>query len=292
MSVFDTLKNEIELINTRLARHSECSLLDGLLESQNYSLSAGGKRIRPLLCLLMGRLFGADIEDSLPYALSLELVHTASLIHDDMPEIDDDSLRRGRPTNHKVFGEACALLAGDGLFIDAFSLVSENARLNDSVNLAAVRELARAVGSDGLVGGEYIDVICEGREIDLSILRTMHSKKTGALIRAAAVLGALSAGVMPNDGRMTDVRAFAEGIGLAFQIVDDALDRVADSETLGKPTGADDRRGKATYLSFYTPNEAFALAEKITDEAISHIEKYEGSQTLSTLARELAQRKK
>ncbi len=292
MRILDTLSYETDRINSALIRTTDSALLKGLIESQNYSLIAGGKRIRPLLCILVGRLFGADFDASLPFALATELTHTASLIHDDMPEIDNDELRRGRPTNHTVFGQACALLAGDGLFIDAFSLIADNERVCESQRLHALRALARAAGSEGLVGGEYIDVMCEGKDIDLDTLRQMHARKTGALIRAAAELGALSAGLTPTDEGYLDACAFAEGIGLAFQIVDDALDKISDSRTLGKKTGADEKLKKSTYLSFYTPTEALSLAEQITERAISHISKYEGSETLAALARELAVRKK
>ncbi len=292
MSVLGLLTKETEMINSALKRYGDTPLLSGLTEAQNYSLGAGGKRVRPLLCLLTARLFGGDDTAALPYAAALELIHTASLIHDDMPEIDDDDQRRGIPTNHKVFGEAKALLAADGLFIDAFSLVAENGALDDTANLLAVRTLARAAGTTGLVGGEYIDVTCEGKKIDLDTLRAMHSKKTGALIVASCALGAIAAGVSEGDERFHDACEFARGIGLAFQIVDDALDKVASAEALGKPIGADERRGKATYLSFYSPDAALALAREITEAAISHIEKYEGSALLAALARELALREK
>lgn len=291
MSVVEKLKEDIEKINRLLPRASDSELLAELTEAQNYSLSAGGKRIRPLLVLLTARLFGGKSESAMPYALAVELIHTASLIHDDMPEIDNDDLRRGKPTNHKVYGESTALLAGDGLFIDAFSLLSGNTALDDTANIRAVRILSQAAGSLGLVGGEFIDIKCEGRKIDIETLRTMHSKKTGALILAAARLGAVAAGVSEGDERYLDISEFAKGIGLAFQIVDDALDKVATEDTLGKPIGSDERCEKATYLSFYSPTDALLLAEKITEQALSHIEKYEGSETLISLARELAYRK-
>ncbi|MBP3307811.1 MAG: polyprenyl synthetase family protein [Clostridia bacterium] len=291
MSVLDSLKEDIEQINRLLPREADGELTALLTDSQNYSLSAGGKRIRPLIVLLTARLFGGKRASAMPYALAVELIHTASLIHDDMPEIDNDDKRRGKPTNHKVFGQSTALLAGDGLFIDAFSLLSSNAELDDAANIRAVRILSRAAGSLGLVGGEFIDVLCEGRKIDIETLRTMHSKKTGALILAAARLGAVAAGVAEEDERYLDISEFARGIGLAFQIVDDALDRVASEDALGKPIGSDERCKKATYLSFYTPEQALRLSEEITEEAISYIEKYEGSETLISLARELAYRR-
>lgn len=265
--------------------------LCGLTESQRYSLMAGGKRIRPVLTLAFCELFGGKAEDALPYACALELIHTASLIHDDLPCIDDDELRRGRPTNHAVYGEATALLAADGMLMDAFGIVADNPRLSPEVNARGVSILSRAVGSRGLVGGEYMDVMGEGKRLSIDELRTMESKKTGALIKAAACLGALAGGVMPDEPRMQDAITYSESIGLAFQIVDDVLDVIGTAESLGKNPGSDLRDNKSTYLSYYTVDEALSLAKELTERAVSAVEKYEPDGFLCTLATHLCNRR-
>ena len=266
-------------------------VLCGLTESQRYSLMAGGKRIRPVLTLAFCELFGGKAEDALPYACALELIHTASLIHDDLPCIDDDELRRGRPTNHAVYGEATALLAADGMLMDAFGIVADNPRLSPEVNARGVSILSRAVGSRGLVGGEYMDVMGEGKRLSIDELRTMESKKTGALIKAAACLGALAGGVMPDEPRMQDAITYSESIGLAFQIVDDVLDVIGTAESLGKNPGSDLRDNKSTYLSYYTVDEALSLAKELTERAVSAVEKYEPDGFLCTLATHLCNRR-
>ena len=264
--------------------------LDGLFEAEKYSLLAGGKRIRPVLALAFCRLFGGEAERAIPYACALEMVHTASLIHDDLPSIDNDDLRRGRPTNHKVYGEAVALLAGDGLLMDAFGMIAGNPHVSPSINAAAVTEFSRAVGTRGLVGGEYIDIMGESRELSLDSLLKMHACKTGALIRVSAILGALSAGVDMNDERMTDAVRYAENIGLAFQIVDDVLDVTGTPEQLGKTPGKDAKENKTTFLSFYSIEEALAYSKRLTQEALASVSKYEGSEFLVALAEYLLSR--
>ncbi len=294
----DKLKSNLERLQGEInmalrTRFDTCSdrELSGLLDAQKYSLFLGGKRIRPVLTLAFAELFGGTAEAAMPYAIAVEMIHTASLIHDDLPSIDNDDLRRGAPTNHKVFGEAAAVLAADGLFMDAFAAVAENTLVQDSVRADAALVLARAVGSFGLVGGEYIDVVSEGREISLSTLKKMHAKKTGALIRASVELGALAAGVSLKDPRMADAALYAEAIGLSFQVVDDVLDVTGTTEELGKPIGSDREEGKITFLKFYSPSEALEYASTLTKEAISVISKYEGSEFLAELADFLVKRR-
>ena len=258
--------------------------LDGLIAAQRYSLLAGGKRIRPILVLEFCRLFGGVAEHALPYALAIEAVHTASLIHDDMPAIDNDDLRRGMPTNHKVYGEATALLAADGMFIDAFGIIASNTALSAEQNVAAVMVLSEATGSFGMVGGEYIDIMAEGVTVPKQTLDKMHALKTGALIRGACILGAIAAGVMPGDTRMDAVITYAECIGLAFQITDDVLDRIGTAERLGKNPGADDASGKTTFLSFMSVDEAREMAAQLTARAIDAVKDISGSDTLVALA--------
>ena len=288
-----TMKADADLVNEALKNFylREDKELDRIISAEKYSVLAGGKRIRPIIALAFCRLFGGDPASALPYAIALEMIHTASLIHDDLPCIDNDDLRRGRPTNHKVYGESTALLAGDGLLMDAFGVVAKNTHLSAELNLQAVIALSEATGTFGLVGGEFIDIEGESRRISLDELRKMDSLKTGALIKASAVLGAIAAGVELSDRRMEDVKLYAENIGHAFQVIDDVLDATGTAEELGKNPGQDEKENKTTYLSFYTVDEAISYAEKLTDEAISAIEKYERCEFLRDLAKYLISRK-
>jgi geranylgeranyl diphosphate synthase type II len=266
---------------------------DILFESRRYSLMAGGKRIRPALTLAFCRLFGGDPEAALPYACALEMIHTYSLIHDDLPCMDDDDLRRGKPTNHRVYGEAMALLAGDALLTDAFALAAENPKQSGAVNARAVSILSRAAGSRGMVGGQVLDLLGEESEHrpDFDRLLQTHRLKTGALIRAAAALGALAAGVEESDARMRDVLTYADGIGLVFQIVDDILDVTGDAAELGKNIGSDAQENKTTFLSFLTIEEARAYAERLNAEALSALAPYENNEFLIRLAEHLLARR-
>ena len=263
-----------------------------LPEAQRYSLLAGGKRIRPVLTLAFCELFGGEAENAMPYACALEMIHTYSLIHDDLPCMDDDDLRRGRPTNHKVYGEAVALQAGDALLTDAFALAVENPRLSPAVNARAVAMLARAAGSCGMVGGQVLDLMGERAQTrpDYAMLKRMHRLKTGALIRVAATLGALAAGVPEGDTRMADAAAYAEGIGEVFQIVDDILDVTGDAQSLGKTPGSDAVQGKTTTLSYMSIDEAFSLAAQCNARACESVAGYENNGFLIELAERLLNR--
>ena len=263
-----------------------------LLESEQYSLFAGGKRIRPALTLEFCRLFGGDERAALPFACAVEMIHTYSLIHDDLPCMDDDDLRRGKPTNHKVYGESTALLAGDSLLTGAFEIAASNAEVGAEISAKAVAFLASSAGRYGMVGGQIMDLQGEHRKLTLDELLKLHSLKTGALISAAAVLGALAAGVALTDPRMEDVITYAENIGLAFQIVDDILDRTGDAEALGKNVGVDTEHEKNTFLSFYTVEEAQFYADRLTSEAVRALRKYPDSDALCSIAEWLAVRKK
>ena len=263
-----------------------------LLESEQYSLFAGGKRIRPALTLEFCRLFGGDERAALPFACAVEMIHTYSLIHDDLPCMDDDDLRRGKPTNHKVYGESTALLAGDSLLTGAFEIAASNAEVGAEISAKAVAFLASSAGRYGMVGGQIMDLQGEHRKLTLDELLKLHSLKTGALISAAAVLGALAAGVALTDPRMEDVITYAENIGLAFQIVDDILDRTGDAEALGKNVGVDAEHEKNTFLSFYTVEEAQFYADRLTSEAVRALRKYPDSDALCSIAEWLAVRKK
>ena len=231
----------------------------GLEEAMRYSLLAGGKRIRPVLALATARAVGREPEGVLPLAAALELIHTYSLIHDDLPAMDDDDLRRGRPTCHVRFGEDVAILAGDGLYAEAFRLVLLEQRGEPAAVLAAVAELAAATGVEGMVGGQYIDVkgLAERGETSL---RRLHELKTGRLIGAAVECVLLLHGDREASPTLTDFRTFAAELGLLFQIVDDILDVTGTDAALGKPRGSDERHGKLTYVSQYGLDGARAMA--------------------------------
>jgi geranylgeranyl diphosphate synthase, type II len=227
----------------------------GLDEAMRYSLLAGGKRVRPVLALATARALGADPERFLPVAAAIELIHTYSLIHDDLPAMDDDDLRRGKPTSHKVFGEDVAILAGDGLFAEAVRLFCEQPGDPARV-LAALRELAAATGVDGMVGGQYVDVV--GADLDGAGLRELHALKTGRLIRASVCVVPILEGT--DESETMIYRRFADELGVLFQIVDDILDVTESDERLGKPHGSDERHGKLTYVSLFGLDRARQLA--------------------------------
>jgi geranylgeranyl diphosphate synthase type II len=228
-----------------------------------YSLLAGGKRIRPVLALATARAIGIEPERVLPASAAIELIHTYSLIHDDLPAMDDDELRRGMPTSHVKFGENVAILAGDGLFAEAMRLFTERQEGDPARVLAALRELVTATGVGGMVGGQYVDVTeleGGGGEIEPDRLREMHSLKTGRLI-ASSVGVVLILGELPEPETIP-YRRFADELGVLFQIVDDILDVTGSDEELGKPSGSDERHGKLTYVSAYGLDEARELASE------------------------------
>ncbi len=246
-------------------------------DAMRYSVDAGGKRLRPILTLAGAETVAVTrtaaesaIDLALPAACAIELIHTYSLIHDDLPAMDDDSLRRGRPTNHVVHGEGMAILAGDGLLTEAFSLLSSEPRdpqLADR-KIRAIRTIADAAGGRGMVGGQAIDLLAAGRTtLDGHTLQDMHARKTGALIRAAAVAGAIMAG--GSDEAIAAIGEYGRHVGLAFQIVDDILDVEGDAKDLGKTAGKDAKAGKPTYPSMYGLETSRQLATERHDAAIS-----------------------
>jgi geranylgeranyl diphosphate synthase, type II len=238
-------------------RFSERASTAGLDEAMRYSLLAGGKRIRPVLCLATSRSVGIDAAEALPAAAAIELIHTYSLIHDDLPAMDDDELRRGRPTSHVVYGEDVAILAGDGLFAEAIGHFCEHQRGDPQRVLAALTELVRATGVAGMVGGQYRDVTA-GEELGAEGLRELHTLKTGRLIAASVQMPLALAGL--DEPRTGPYRRFAEELGVLFQIVDDILDVTGSDEELGKPQGSDERHGKLTYVSLFGLDRARELA--------------------------------
>jgi len=241
-----------------------------LFEAMRYSLLAGGKRLRPVLALAACEAVGGRVEDALSFACAIEMIHTYSLIHDDLPCMDDDDLRRGRPTNHKVFGEAIATLAGDGLLTDAFkvlarSFASPAATAAPGAVLAAIAELAEAAGSAGMVGGQVIDLLSEGRALTRNELEYLHSKKTGALFVASVCCGARLGGADPTQ--LSALREYARALGLAFQVVDDLLDVEESTEAMGKRTHKDAAAGKATYPALIGLEQSRKLAGDLVREA-------------------------
>lgn len=239
---------------------------DVLFSAMEYSLFAPGKRIRPVLCIATAQTLGGIVdEDVMRAAASIEMIHTYSLIHDDLPCMDDDDLRRGKPTNHKVFGEAMALLAGDALLTYAFELLSSPQRILPSAQLELIRVLSRASGCFGMVGGQVADMEAEHRQGSLAELQFIHRNKTGKLIEASVEMGAILGGA--TEVKRKALCAFGQKIGLVFQIVDDILDVVGDAATLGKNTGVDEIRQKMTYPSLIGLKAAKALADDTMQEA-------------------------
>jgi geranylgeranyl diphosphate synthase type II len=259
----EDLRSLVEDALDRL-RFSDTEPTAGLEEAMRYSLLAGGKRVRPVLALATARALGADPEPFLPIASAIELIHTYSLIHDDLPAMDDDVLRRGLPTSHVKFGEDVAILAGDGLFAEAVRLFCEQPGEPARV-LAAMRELAGATGVDGMVGGQYVDVV--GAEDDAEGLRALHALKTGRLIAASVGVVLILEGL--GERETIPYRRFAGELGVLFQIVDDILDVTESDEQLGKPHGSDERHGKLTYVSLFGLDRARELAAESHAKAIA-----------------------
>ena len=264
-----------------------------LHESIRYSLFAGGKRVRPILAIAAAEALGPLSPATLPIASSLELIHTYSLIHDDLPAMDNDDYRRGKLTNHKVYGEAMAILAGDALLTLAFELCSRRDLMDGLAPARQVRliyELAVGSGNLGMVGGQVLDIQAENKDIDLVTLQNIHKHKTGMLIRAAVRMGAIVADA--TDGQLGRLTGYAEDIGLAFQIADDILNVTGTREELGKNANTDAQRGKKTYPTFYGVDGAKALADQVRDRAIAHLDGFGPSaDPLRELAKYITARK-
>ena len=255
-----------------------------IVKAMDYSLSSGGKRIRPVIAIFAAKSLGVGSESVMPYAAAIELIHTYSLIHDDLPCMDNDDLRRGRPTNHKVFGEATAVLAGDALLNFAF----ETALMADTEpekKIALLKIIARSAGLYGMIGGQILDMEGEKRKLAADEIRLMQNLKTGALIKAAAAIGAVTAG---ERKEFFDV--YAENLGLAFQLKDDILDVTATTEELGKPVLSDEKNEKSTFVSLYGVDGTKRLLEETTEKAIASLP--EGAELLKELALYLLERKK
>lgn len=287
------LEEKRGFVNAYLKSHFKSPFLPSpLYESITYSLFAGGKRIRPILAFASYEACGGNACEMLPQAAALELIHTYSLIHDDLPAMDNDDLRRGKPTNHKMFGEAAAILAGDGLLTLAFDLMSDTelAAVADAENrMRLINIVARAAGPMGMVGGQALDIASEGNKITFDLLKDIHGRKTGALITASVQAGALLGNA--SKAEFAALTTYGERIGLAFQIVDDLLNVTGSAEELGKAVGTDAALQKATYPAFFGVEETRNRARKAVDEAIAALADFDSSaDPLRELARYIYQR--
>lgn len=299
MSDFDKRSREyVELINNAVSDYvseksfggRESSGLELMLKAMAYSLEIGGKRIRPMLTLEFCRVCGGDVSAALPLAVAVEMIHTYSLIHDDLPCMDDDDMRRGKPSSHKVFGEANALLAGDSLLTLAFETVLSAPALSGEAKAKAGLELAKAAGCSGMIAGQVMDLANEGKSASLDEVRATDRRKTGELIRVSAVLGCIAAGA--DEEKIKAAENYCNNIGLAFQIIDDILDVTSDEETLGKPIGSDSENEKSTYVSLLGLEESSRYASELTANAKKSLEIFgnEG-EFLIELADKLSNRK-
>lgn len=262
-----------------------------LFDSMKYSLKNGGKRVRPLLTLLFCEAAGGDVKAALPFGVAVEFIHTYSLIHDDLPCMDNDDFRRGKPSNHKAFGEANALLAGDALLTAAFEIITDGAKhglYSFEAACEAVNCLSSLAGARGMVGGQIIDLDCENKNVGIETLKLMDSLKTGALIKAACTLGCIAANADCEKKRAA--AAFAENIGLAFQIQDDILDVTSTLSKLGKKTGSDKVNNKSTYVGIIGLDECRLLVDELTKNALSALSVFDNSDSLVFYAEYLSKR--
>jgi len=290
------LKDRCQLVDSRLEAYMpvDDEFPYSLHRSMRYSTFAGGKRIRPILLLAAAEAVNGDVAATLPAACAMEMIHTYSLIHDDLPAMDNDDFRRGIPTNHKVFGDAVAILAGDALLTQAFILLSAPATAADVAPerlLAVIQEMASAAGSRGMVGGQIVDMESEGRQdIDLPTVQFIHTHKTGALILAAVKCGALLGGA--DEGQMAALIRYGEAVGLAFQIYDDILDIEGTTAEIGKDAGSDQARGKATYPAVIGIRESRNRATELLEIALEAISGFDAqADPLREIARYVLSRK-
>lgn len=268
-AAFDRYRQEVEGALATLLPQEDCPW-QRVLEAMNYSLCGGGKRIRGVLVLAFHEACGGTIADALPFACAVEMIHAYSLIHDDLPCMDDDNLRRGKPACHIQFGEAMALLAGDGLLTHAFAVAADSPHLPPHLIVQGVKELAQGAGARGMLGGQVIDIRSEGKTIEPALLDTLHLMKTGAMIRSSARVGCIIAGADRDIILRAD--RYARSIGLAFQIVDDILDVTAPSEKLGKPTYSDTKNNKTTYATLYGIERSRELVRELEAQGVHAVE--------------------
>ena len=276
LDIKEKLNCNAKLVETALETYYNCSYPDfqQLIEAQRYGLLGGGKRIRAFLVLEMCRLFSGDIASAVPYACAIEMIHASSLIHDDMPCMDDDDMRRGKPATHKQFGESLALLSGDAMMVKAFEVTVKNSNLSSQANTKAIEILAESAGDCGMLAGQTMDIRAASEKLDFDTLVRLHKLKTGKLISASAKLGCLAAGIDENDERCISAIKYAENVGLAFQIIDDILDYNEGKRELN------------SFLSFMSVEEATNYALDLTESGINAISPYDDG-TFSELAKYL-----
>ena len=280
--------NYLDEINSALKEYLPTAD-DVVSQAMRYSVENGGKRIRPALLLEFCRVCGGDYKKAMPFACAIEMIHTYSLIHDDLPCMDNDDFRRGKPSCHIAFGEEYALLAGDALLTLAFETAMKS-NLSAEITVKAAKELAKAAGVMGMVGGQVLDLQNEGKEVGVSDLQKTDELKTGELIRAACVLGCVCAGA--DDKKIAAAEKYAHDIGIAFQIVDDILDVTSDEETLGKPIGSDEENQKSTYVSLLGIEKSRKTAEELTLNAQKALDAFDGDvSSLKDFAEKLKNRK-
>lgn len=287
------LSVKIELVNKGLKEllHGEEEYPQNLHRAMHYSLFAGGKRIRPVLVLAAAEAAGGRVDEALNTACAFECVHTYSLIHDDLPAIDNDDMRRGRPTCHKAFGEAAAILAGDALLTAAFELVAATKTSDPSRVIKVITELSKASGSAGMIGGQMVDIESEGMEVPFPVLEYIHIHKTGELILAAVRCGAIMGGAGQKE--IEALSKYGKSVGLAFQIADDILDVEGSADEMGKNTGGDEKKGKATYPSLIGLDESRNRAEELVSIALKALDGFdEKADALRAIARYIVQRRK
>ncbi len=273
------------------AVNQESCLYGKIFDAMKYSLDAGGKRIRPVLLLEFAHIFGVSVDDAMPFAVALEMIHTYSLIHDDLPCMDDDDLRRGKPTNHKVFGEAVAVLAGDALLNRAFEHILNNTHsFSAETVLKAMSCMASASGADGMIGGQVIDMEGEHRLLNLGEIEQLQDMKTGALIKSAAIIGCILG--QASDEHTSLAKAYASDIGLAFQIKDDILNVEGDAQIIGKDVGNDEASGKATFVKLLGVDACKKKLEELTEKAVCSAKKLPDGEFLVWLAYMLLARDK
>lgn len=290
----EKLSEYIAFTETNLKKYNmhteETTPQKNLIDAMNYSLEAGGKRIRPVLVYAFCEALGGDWHKAAAPACAIEMIHTFSLIHDDLPAMDNDDFRRGKPSCHKAFGEAMAILAGDALSVLPFEIIADDGNLTAEQKVRIVSALAKAVGKAGMIGGQVIDMENEQRsDVDESNLRNMYRNKTGQLIAVSCIMGAICAEA--DEGQIEAAAEYAFRLGLAFQVIDDILDVTSTADVLGKPIGSDAEENKTTFVTLYGVEKAKEIADKITAEAVEYLDKFENNDFLMQLTDMLLKRK-
>lgn len=280
-----TFAGYVRFIENELEKYSltgKTGLQDNVAKAMDYSLEAGGKRIRPVLVLAFCNMCGGDYKKAAAPAAAIEMIHTFSLIHDDLPCMDDDDFRRGKPSCHKQFDEATAVLAGDALAIRPFEIIAKSAELSDTAKVRIIAELANSSGAEGMIGGQIIDIENEKRNVvDEENLHTMYLLKTGKLIKTSCVMGCIAAGA--DDEKIKYAEKYAECLGMAFQIIDDILDVTGNEQLLGKPVGSDAEENKTTFVTIFGIEKAREEAEKYTKQAMDTLDKFDNNEFLKEL---------